>query len=96
MAVDLLRELYLEWIEDYCNVLFDSENLPAGVKLALDELVSTDPLQFGVTSEKIADMSVTYGGVDGSIPSYILNWISQYRRPYLASDKDKKPYDSGR
>ena len=43
-------------------------------------------------------MSITYsggsagGGNDGGIPKYILAWLEPYRRPFLVSDKRKKPY----
>ena len=93
-----LRPLYKEWVEDYCNMTFDDYQVPAAVSLALDELVKTDPKSYNISSEKLSDMSITYGGGssgggnDGGIPKYILAWLEPYRRPFLVSDKRKKPY----
>lgn len=93
-----LRPLYKEWVEDYCNIKFADKELPAGISLALDELVKVDPMSFNISSEKLSDMSITYGngasggGNGGGIPSYILAWLEPYRRPFLVSDKRKKPY----
>ena len=93
-----LRPLYKEWVEDYCNMTFDDYQIPAAVSLALDELVKTDPKSYNISSEKLSDMSITYGGGasgggnDGGIPKYILAWLEPYRRPFLVSDKRKKPY----
>lgn len=94
-----LRPLYKNWIEDYCNVTFDDASMPGSVSLALDELVKTDPKQYSVTSEKLSDMSITYGSTSGeaggAIPAYILAWLEPYRRIHLL-DKKKRPYDDGR
>ena len=93
-----LRPLYKEWVEDYCNMTFEDDKVPAAISLALDELVKTDPKSFNISSEKLSDMSITYGGGasgggnDGGIPKYILTWLEPYRRPFLVSDKRKKPY----
>lgn len=93
-----LRPLYKEWVEDYCNMIFDDGKVPAAISLALDELVKTDPKSFNISSEKLSDMSITYGGGSsgggngGGIPLYILAWLEPYRRPFLVSDKRKKPY----
>lgn len=98
-----LRPLYKEWIEDYCNVTFDDNKMPSAVGLALDELVETDPKSFNIQSEKLSDMSITYGnggsgsgGGGGAIPNYILGLLEPYRRSHLLSDKRKRPYDNGR
>ena len=93
-----LRPLYKEWVEDYCNMTFGDDKVPAAISLALDELVETDPKSYNISSEKLSDMSITYGGGasgggnDGGIPKYILAWLEPYRRPFLVSDKRKKPY----
>lgn len=87
-----LRQLYMLQIEDYCNVYFDHDNLPAGVQLALDELVKVDPMKFNLTSEKLSDMAKTYSDNGGDIPKYILNWLSPYRRVFLVGDKKKRYY----
>lgn len=92
MEDERLKELYLEQIQDYCNVLFDKKKLPAGVQLALDELVKLDPMQFNVTSEKLSDMSKTYTDNGGDMPKYILNWLSPYRRIFLVGNKKKRYY----
>lgn len=86
-----LRALYLEQIEDYCNLSFEKD-LPAGVALALDELVKTDPSRFNLTSEKLSDMAVTYSGTSDGLPDYIQAWLNPYRRIYLAGNKRKRPY----
>lgn len=95
-----LKKLYLAQIEDYCNISFDAP-YPSGIALALENLVKLDPLKFNVTSEKIADMSITYasggaGGGASGIPDFILAWINPYRRPFIMSSKKKKMYDDGR
>lgn len=95
MTDEQLKALYLDWIEDYCNLIF-LEPYPAGIKLALDKLVEIDPLDYNIASEKLSDMSLSYGGVDGDIPKYILHWLSPYRRPHLAGDKSRKIYKDGR
>lgn len=95
---DRLRLIYKEWVEDYCNVKFAEKDLPAGISLALDELVKVDPMSFNISSESLSDMSITYGNGasggknGGGIPLYILAWLEPYRRPFLVSDKRKKPY----
>lgn len=79
MAPGEIKQAYLEWIEDYTNNKFDKDNLPGGVKLALDNLVKIDPLRLNILSEKIADLSQTYAN-DGNIPQFIYNWIKPYKR----------------
>lgn len=93
---ELLRSLYLEQIEDFCNVTFDEEDLPGGVRLALKELVKTNPMRYLLQSEKLADMSKTYGQATGSIPAYIEAWLAPYRRIFLAGDKEKRPYSGSK
>lgn len=97
-----LRPLYMNWIEDYCNVTFNEASLPGPVSLALEELVKTDPKSYNVTTEKLSDMSITYGsgtssagGASGAMPAYILAWLEPYRRAHLL-DKKKRPYYDGR
>lgn len=90
-----LRKLYLEQVQDYCNVIFDEE-IPAGVALALDELVKIDPMQYSVTSEKLSDMSLTYSDNGGDIPVYIKAWIEPYRRIHLVGNKEKRYYSGSR
>lgn len=79
MTEEQIRQAYLDWIEDYCNNKFDRDNLPGGIKLALDQLVEIDPLDFNIASEKLSDMSQAYAN-DGEIPKFIYNWISPYKR----------------
>lgn len=74
-----LIDLYLGWIEDYCNSAFNKEKLPAGVQLALDKLVNIDPLSFNLTSERIADLGKTYAST-GDIPIFIYKWLAPYKR----------------
>lgn len=95
---NLLKDLYLKNIEDYCNVTFDSEDMPAGVALALDELIRTDPARYNIASEKLADLQISYNGngVTGGLPAYIRFWIEPYRRVHLVGDKRKRPYNDGR
>lgn len=89
-----IRKLYLEQVEDYCNVIFDE--IPAGVELALDELVEFDPMQYSVTSEKLSDMSLTYSDNGGSIPKYILHWLEPYKRIHLVGNKEKRFYSGSK
>ena len=90
--MDLLEKLYLEQIEDYCNVKFEENNLPAGVNLAIADLIENDPSEYRKTSEKLSDLSITYEAT-GTLPTYILNWLEPYRRPFLVGNKKKKHYE---
>jgi hypothetical protein len=91
-----LRKAYLEQIEDYCNVTFDEDNLPGGIKVALTELVSINPSEYRISSEKIDGLAKTYSNTDGDIPKYIRTWLEPYRRLHLVGNKKKRPYDAGR
>lgn len=86
-----LRDLYLGQIEDYCNLSF-KEDLPAGVALALEELVKTDPGKFNIAAEKLSDMAVTYQVAGDGLPDYIRHWLNPYRRAYILSNKKKREY----
>lgn len=79
MTPEEIKQAYLNWIEDYCNNEFDKDNLPGGVKLALDQLVEIDPLDFNIASEKLSDMSQTYAN-DGDIPKFIYKWLNPYKK----------------
>ncbi len=79
MTNDEMRNAYLEWIERYCNNRFKKDKLPGGIKLALNQLVEIDPLDFNITSEKLSDMSQTFAN-DGDIPTFIYKWIDPYKR----------------
>lgn len=74
-----LRDAYLEWIERYCNNKFKKDDLPGGIKLALDQLIKIDPLDFNITSEKLSDMSQTFAS-DGDMPTFIYKWIDPYKK----------------
>lgn len=89
-----IRKLYLEQVEDYCNVIFDE--IPAGVELALDELVEFDPMQYSVTSEKLSDMSLTYSDNGGAIPKHIQHWLEPYKRIHLVGNKRKRFYSGSK
>ena len=80
MTEEQVRQAYLEWIEDYCNNTFDKDNLPGGVKLALDQLIKIDPLRFSIQSEQIGDLSQTFANDDGDMPKFIYKWIDPYKR----------------
>lgn len=80
MTKEEIKVAYLEWIKDYCNIKqLDHDDLPGGIKLALSELQKLDPLDFRITSEKIADLGQTYSN-DGNIPKYIYNYLAPYRK----------------
>lgn len=79
MILEEIKIAYFKWIEDFCNNEFDIDNLPGGIKLALDNLVEIDPLSFNIVSEKLSDMSQTFSN-DGNIPLYIYNWLLPYRK----------------
>ena len=94
--MDELQKLYMEQIEDYCNVKFDPCKLPAGIQLSLDNLVEIDPMSFNIASEKLSDLAVTYNNSTGDIPAFIRNWLNPYRRLHTVGDKTKREYDDGR
>ena len=75
-----LRKLYINWCEDETRNKFGKDNLPAGVKLAVDLLIELDPLEFDVTSEKLSDMSITYATNEDGIPLKVLRWLKPYYR----------------
>ncbi len=79
MTTDLRKE-YLGFIEDETNNKFNPEKLPSGVKIALDMLVELDPLEFGVASESIGDMSQSFATNDDGIPLKVLRWLKPYYR----------------
>ena len=93
--MDLMEKLYLEQIEDYCNVKFNEENIPAGVALAIAELVKTNPSNYLISSESLSDMSISYANPQGTIPQYIINWLQPYRRPHIVGNKEKREYNGG-
>ena len=90
-----LRALYLGQIEDYCNLSF-KEDLPAGVALALEELVKTDPGKFNIAAEKLSDMAVTYQVAGDGLPDYIRHWLNPYRRAFILSNKKEREYRDDR
>lgn len=90
-----IKEIYIQDIEDYCNVIFDRDNLPAGVKIALMKCMEYDPSNYGIASEQLSDMSQTYKNTDELIKE-IHSSIQKYARLHLAGDKAKRPYVSGR
>jgi hypothetical protein len=75
-----LRTEYLGFIEDETNNKFDPDNLPSGVKLALDMLVKLDPMDFDIASESIGDMSQSFVTNDEGIPIKVLRWLKPYYR----------------
>lgn len=91
-----LEELYIQQVEDYCNVTFDRDHLPAGVRLAVNDLIKNDPSGYNIASEKLSDMSITYNNTGGDMPKYVMKWLEPYRRPFLVSNKAKRPYINGR
>lgn len=96
MTPEQIRGAYIFYIEDYCNQFFDEDNLPAGVLLALDILLSLDPLKFGVASETVGDLSITYKeGSDDPMPGGVRSLLAPYVRPHLVSDKTKREYKRG-
>ena len=80
MTNEELSNQYLRWINDETNNQFDLENLPGGVKIALDTLAKLDPLEFDVVSERIGDMSQTFERNGGGIPLKVMAWLKPYYR----------------
>lgn len=75
-----IKQAYFEYIQDYCNNYdLNISSLKGGIKLALSELVKTDPMSFSVTSEKLSDLSQTFAN-DGGIPKHIINYLTPYKR----------------
>lgn len=79
MTPEETKQAYFEWIQQYCNNKFDINNLPGGVKLALDQLIEIDPFSFNVVSESLSDMSQTFAN-NGDIPKYLYKWIDVYKK----------------
>lgn len=94
--MDNIELLYLEDIEDYCNVTFDRNNLPGGVVLAIHRAMKQEPARYGVASEKISDLSKTYSNNLEMLSADWRSGLSKYRRPFLVGDKRKRPYNDGR
>ena len=94
--MDVVEKAYLEQVEDYCNVTFDTENLPGGIQLVLQELTKVDPSEFRLASEKIDGLAKSYNVNNTDIPDYIKTWLSAYRRIHLVGDKKKRAYNDGR
>lgn len=80
MTSEDLKIAYLEFIEDETNNKFDENNLPGGIKIALDLLVKLDPLDFDVVSEKLSDMSQTFAANEKGIPLKVMAWLKPYYR----------------
>lgn len=78
MTDEEIKTSYIEWMEMKTNNKFDIDNLPGGIKLALEQLIKTDPLSFSVTSEKLSDMSQTFAN-DGGVPKIIMDYLKPYR-----------------
>jgi len=74
-----VREAYLEWINDFCNQNYTEDDMPGGVKLALDQLVKMSALPVGVTSESVADLSRSFS-IAQEIPAPIRTKLYPYRR----------------
>lgn len=89
------EKIFLGLIEDYCNVKFDEENLPAGVKLAIAELSDYNPSSARVSSEKLSDMSISYAVSEKALPLSVINYLAPYRKPYLVGNKARKEYKGG-
>lgn len=79
MTEEEIKLEYFKFIQDYTNNKFDIDDLPGGIKLALNQLIEIDPMSFNVTSEKLSDLSQTFSN-DGNIPKFILNYLNPYRR----------------
>lgn len=75
-----LREEYIKWCEDETRNKFDRQDLPAGVRLAVNLLEELDPLEFDVVSEKLSDMSQTFATNEEGIPLKVLRWLKPYYR----------------
>ena len=73
-----LKAAYLSFIEDETNNKFNVDKLPGGIKIALDLLVETDPLQYNISSESISDLSQSYAVNDDGIPLKIMRWLKPY------------------
>lgn len=89
------RELYLKQIEERTNTLFDRNNLPGGIQIALAKLMSLDPNRLMVASQKLNDMSQTYVSPKEAY-ELISTDLAPYSRPHLAGDKSKRRYLDGR
>lgn len=80
MTPEQLKQAYLEFIENETNNKFNIDNLPGGVKIALDLLVELDPLDFDIVSEKISDLSQTFVANEKGIPLKVMRWLKPYYR----------------
>ena len=77
-----MKDYYIYWAMDYCNDYWDSEeDMPKGFLYAVRELEKVDPFQFGITGQKLHDMSTTYSdNSETGVPMYILALLAPYRR----------------
>lgn len=75
-----LRTAYKKWIKDYCNDDFLNdegvEELPGGVEIALDKLVTKHD-KIGVTSESKGRISISYAK---GLPNEIKSILNEYRK----------------
>ncbi len=79
MTDEEIKEAYLEWVKVYCNNDFeDSEELPGGVKLALEMLLEINKQTPNVSSESVEGLSRSFAGSD--IPANVRSLLRPYRR----------------
>lgn len=86
-----VREIYIRKIEEITNTTFDRNDLPGGIEIALLKLMSIDPENLGVASEKLNDMSQTFNSPSEVYKSITIE-LAPYCRPHLISDKRKRKY----
>ena len=91
LSEEKVKEIYLKKIEEITNTTFNRNDLPGGIEIALLKLISIDPENIGVASEKLNDMSQTFNSPTEIYKSITIE-LAPYCRPHLISDKRKRPY----
>lgn len=86
-----IKEIYLEKIEEICNVNFNREKLPGGVKVALMKLMEIDPEDINIASEKLNDMSQTFRSPQ-EVYDHISIILSPYTKPFTVGFKPRRDY----
>ncbi len=79
-----IRELLIEWVQEYCGIEEIEEeesDLPPGMRLFLEK--ATEFIDQGpVKQESLADYSITYLSPENRVgfPTHLVTFLTPYRR----------------